>query len=1151
MKLFTKVKVQAETEFLNTSSKKMIKRNLRKKIIIPTVSILVFLVVIITAYSSTRFLKYTEDRLNSNITATAKGLNNHLKNCEQISMAAAVSMALRDNVISAVEEQNTRAILELLTSLIALYGVDYYTVTNSEGTVLARTHYPERYGDSQLGLHNVTDALAGNVSTYYESSANVMIGVCSGAPVYNAGGALVGVISAGIRLDTNEAVDRLKEQFDTEVTVFLGDVRVATTIEMNGERILGTRLYPNVAEIVLSGKEYFGSSLILGERFLTYYLPLIGADNKVFAILFAGSSKEALIEEANRVILNNILIGLAGLVFSIIVLLIIVTRITRPVKDLLELVTDVKDGDIRDAPVGFRVSRDEIGELIKDVYALIGIIKSMIGDITHMTRELHNTGDIEFQIDTGKYNGSYKKIIDNIQDLGDSISRMNKTMAVMDYIQTMVTVVDFDYNLLYANRCLAEAYGIDIESSIGKKCYKAVRNRNEPCAFCPMQPLVQSNDIYPISEHKYVWDECSGKWMGGQAAIIRWTDGSRVLCTFMNDETKVKQYEEQLREAAEQAKNATEVKSSFLANMSHEIRTPMNAIIGMSELLKQEKLTKRQIGYTDDIYESAHSLLSIVNHILDFSKIESGKLELYPIDYDFRALIDNVCSMFSYVAHKKGIDFRFEHEGELPQYLYGDDIRLRQALTNICGNAVKFTDSGYVRLKITVLAEEIEFEIKDTGRGISKEEAPRLFSAFQQADITKNRKKTGTGLGLVISKSFVDMMGGSISFDSEYGQGTVFTILIPLVLGDKNRVQVEKKGKEKPNMIAPAAKILVVDDNIFNLRVASGILNLFEISADLAESGIKGIELVQKKDYDIVFMDHMMPEMDGIETAVAMRKLGEKYTKLPIIALTANAVQGAKEMFFAHGFNDFISKPIEVHVMNGMLSTWLPPEKITIITRPEKDYEEFSGEAGTNKTLDFMSALDTINEINTEIGISRVSGVEDMYHDTLSLFIKIVTSECNYMSAFIDSGDIDGFAIRVHAMKSKLSTIGAMGLSETAARLELAAKNKDMAYCAEHYPAYKAELLSLHERLSEIFPADDKTSNRKAGDSAYLNEQLPKVLAAADDLNNDACSKTLNDLLTYDFGDPVNEELQNAMIAVVEFNFDKVAEILGRIKGCI
>jgi len=290
-------------------------------------------------------------------------------------------------------------------------------------------------------------------------------------------------------------------------------------------------------------------------------------------------------------------------------------------------------------------------------------------------------------------------------------------------------------------------------------------------------------------------------------------------------------------------------------------------------------------------------------------------------------------------------------------------------------------------------------------------------------------------------------------------------------------------------------------------------------------------------------MDHMMPEMDGIEATAAIRKLGEKFSKMPIIALTANAVQGAKEMFLANGFSDFISKPIEMHVMNEMLSTWLPPEKITHTTESETDDEK----ADTDEVMGFMSALDSISEINTRIGISRVSGVETMYHSALAFFTRKVVSECKQMSSFIESRDVDSFAIRVHAMKSKLSTIGAIKLSETAARLELAAKNKDIEYCSEHYPSYHAELLALHKKLLDVFPDEEKINNKKAGDAAYLNEHLQKALAAADNLDHDTSVKIFGDLLSYNFGDSVNTELKNAMMAVEEFDFDKVMEILRRI----
>jgi HPt (histidine-containing phosphotransfer) domain-containing protein len=227
-----------------------------------------------------------------------------------------------------------------------------------------------------------------------------------------------------------------------------------------------------------------------------------------------------------------------------------------------------------------------------------------------------------------------------------------------------------------------------------------------------------------------------------------------------------------------------------------------------------------------------------------------------------------------------------------------------------------------------------------------------------------------------------------------------------------------------------------------------------------------------------------------------------------------------------------------------MLSKWLPPAKIKTIDVSEENNEKHDMEADTSKTLDFKSALGMINEINTKVGISRVSGVENIYHDSLAMFTKKVNSECEQMFKFIKSENIDSFAIRVHAMKSMLSTIGAMSLSEKAAMLELAAKNKDLVYCLKHYPAYQAELLELHKKLIDIFPDEEKISEKLAGNVSYLNENLPNLLAAADDLDNETCVEILDLLLTYDFGDPVNTELQNVMMAVKEFNFDKAVDVL-------
>jgi CheY-like chemotaxis protein/HPt (histidine-containing phosphotransfer) domain-containing protein len=586
--------------------------------------------------------------------------------------------------------------------------------------------------------------------------------------------------------------------------------------------------------------------------------------------------------------------------------------------------------------------------------------------------------------------------------------------------------------------------------------------------------------------------------------------------------------------------------------MSHEIRTPMNAIIGMTELLANEQLTERQMSFIDDIWVSAHSLLSIINNILDLSKIESGKFTLVPVNYDFHALVDNIISMFSYVAQKKGLEFKFESTEGLPECLYGDDLRLRQVLTNICGNAVKYTEKGHVKLKISVSEGNLIFEVSDTGMGIRMEDINKLFDAFERMEIEKNRNITGTGLGLSICRSFVEMMGGCIQVESDYGQGSVFTVVIPAILGDKVKIKSAKiTGKERP-LYAPGAAVLVVDDNEFNLRVAEGMLSLFKINTKTAFSGKKAIDMIKKNEFDLVFMDHMMPEMDGIETVGIIRRLGFQYENLPIIALTANAIQGAKEMFLSNGFNGFISKPIEIQELNEVLREWLPPWKIE--EKPLKGMNVESVKSPNEETsgnlisaLDALGAIGEIDEINAEIGLSRVSGIKKMYLETLALFDKKLVAECDAMSTAINSKDIKSFAIQVHAMKSALSTIGAMDLSVMAFKLETAAKTDNVNYCQERFPAFKEKLINLHKKLSAFYPVDKVESKKKGGDTNYLYDNTKKALEAADNFNADSASKIITDLLTYDFGDQNNALLEDAAIAFENFDYNTARELLNRI----
>ncbi|WP_461247004.1 hybrid sensor histidine kinase/response regulator [Treponema sp. R6D11] len=585
-------------------------------------------------------------------------------------------------------------------------------------------------------------------------------------------------------------------------------------------------------------------------------------------------------------------------------------------------------------------------------------------------------------------------------------------------------------------------------------------------------------------------------------------------------------------------------KSTFLANMSHEIRTPMNAIIGMTDLLNYEPLNKRQMGFVNDIKVSARSLLAIINDILDMSKIEAGKFELSPINYDFHMLLDNIFSMFSFVTQKKGLEFKYETEGKVPRYLFGDDVRLKQVLTNICSNAVKYTERGYVKFKVTATANKIMFEIKDSGIGIRKEDMPKLFNTFQRIDTEKNRNVVGTGLGLSICKTFVEMMGGKITVDSEYEQGSIFLVIIPIVLGKKEEVKTNKGLPEGQSLSAPDAKVLVVDDNEFNIRVAEGLIGLFKINVQTAFSGKEAIDLVQKNDYDIVFMDHMMPEMDGVEATGIIRKLGDKYKKLPIIALTANAVQGAREMFLSNGFDGFISKPIDIHEMYRILKEWLPLEKIVITNETAKEDVKEEG------TSEFLQALAKIDDINVEVGLSRVSGMENMYKETLELFYQKLIPECDSMYNMINYGDINGFSISVHAMKSALSTIGAMSLSESALRLETSAKDNDFGFCVERFPSFRNKLVKLHEELSAIFPKNAGTKTKKKnGDKAYLKEKIEKVLEAASDFDGDAGLAVINNLLTYDFGERNNDLLESIAKAFKDFNFNDAVELIKKLRN--
>lgn len=405
------------------------------------------------------------------------------------------------------------------------------------------------------------------------------------------------------------------------------------------------------------------------------------------------------------------------------------------------------------------------------------------------------------------------------------------------------------------------------------------------------------------------------------------------------DMTEMRNHIEVIKRFRTQAEQANEAKSEFLANMSHEIRTPMNAIVGLSDIIMEESKGRKVYSYACDIKSASRNLLALINDILDLSKVEAGKMELVCADYHIKNIVDEVINMMDGAASKRGILLKCEYDMSIPSRYHGDEGRIRQILINLLNNGLKFTKEGYVKLSVGGrLGEEsgtewLHIEVKDTGCGIKEEDLGKIFENFSQVDAKRNRAVEGTGLGLSITRHLVELMGGNICVESVYGEGTTFILEIPQKIVDARSLsevpkEIEKKAEEIQLFVAEDCRVLVVDDNLVNRKVAKGFLKPYRFIMDEAESGRSAIEHVKQTRYDIIFMDHMMPEMDGIEAVHLIRsECGENGTSPVIIALTANAMEGVREMFLQNGFQDFITKPLDKKTLNEALLKWIPEDR--------------------------------------------------------------------------------------------------------------------------------------------------------------------------------------------------------------------------------
>lgn len=732
----------------------------------------------------------------------------------------------------------------------------------------------------------------------------------------------------------------------------------------------------------------------------------------------------------------------------------------------------------------------------------------------------------------------------------------------------------------------------------------------------------------------------------------------------MLEELKTK---DALRRARDQALSNSKAKSNFLANMSHEIRTPMNAISGFAEIILRESTSKKTTEYANGIKSACGSLISIINDILDITKIESGKLEIYNNQYELASLLNDAITISRMKLGSKPLMFITDIDSLLPARLIGDEIRMKQILLNILSNAIKYTQEGYIALRVFSTLEgnqaTIHISVKDSGVGIKPEDLEQLFDEFERVNTTKNRNIEGTGLGLAISKQLCEMMGGHIKVESTFGVGSDFIVCIPQECPSYERIAQVKEEKsvllyepreryrfsiaetlenldckciscanqselynniriipfdyvltaalhikkvkstlQKYNLSVPvaafadygetvsedtigtilfpvnclqlanllnghhtagnftghstadinftakSARVLVVDDNLVNLQVAKGLMEPYQFTIDTALNGLEAIKMVQHTEYDLVFMDHMMPEMDGVDATAAIRSLhGDYYQNLPIIALTANALVGTREMFIREGMNDFLAKPIEINKLAHLLIKWLPPTKV-IKSMPSEIV----------KADEIVKAKEIVSDwniagVNTVQGIMSVGGSKENYLQILSAYHTDGMEKCSSLLQHITRNDIAAFRTEIHALKSTSATIGAIEISSLAANLETAAQSCDHTYIDHNIKYFLTSLQSVLDSIRLLIPNSQpaSTDSRTYGNDAELIEILNSLQTAAEFVNISQIEEELKKLLEFIWNEDITKEVHSIQRYLSVFDYDAILECVIRLKESI
>lgn len=607
---------------------------------------------------------------------------------------------------------------------------------------------------------------------------------------------------------------------------------------------------------------------------------------------------------------------------------------------------------------------------------------------------------------------------------------------------------------------------------------------------------------------------------------------------------------EDLKTAIRLAHSANETKANFISNMSHEMRTPINAIMGMNEMILRESTDDNIRNYSAEAKNAAETLLSMVDDLLDTSKLETGRLELVPLSYNFSDVITGLVTGAVVRAREKGLKFEMEVDPEIPEHLFGDEARVRQCIRNLLSNGIKFTEQGSVCLKVgysRIGHDEIELtvSIKDTGIGIDKQNLEKLFEPFERLDTSERSIYTGSGLGISITRKLLKLMSSELEVESTKGEGSVFSFKLVQRVTDwkkigniADRIDTSTDGpvKYSESFHAPEGRILVVDDSSVNLMIVQGLLKDTGVAIDTAESGAQAVSLAKINKYDIAYVDHMMPEMDGIETMRHIRNdTNSLNRRIPIIVLTANVVPGGREEYIREGFNDYLSKPVDPKALEHSVMENLPKHKVQAVEKTTDVQEN-----GTENVRDaFLEKIGHIKGIVPALGINYAGGIE-LYKKVVEEFATTGLSRADMIEQYFEQEDIRNYTIQVHALKSSARILGNQNMSELAEKLENAGKEENTGLIESLTPELLKQFRETVTQLQPLFESDEDLPEI---DTDSLKDALTTIAEMVEAFDFDSADMVMGQLKKFRMPENLAKDYSKLKTLMAEVARDDIIEL--------